>query len=190
MKRVVIVGIGALGSHVALFLRNEATLTVIDFDRVEQKNTLSQLHGKPGVGRNKTQSLQQTMQFLFGLKLGAVPHKLTVDNVNQLLSGPDLIIDCLDNGASRLLVQNFARHTQTPCLHGALAADGAFARVVWDERFEIDSEVGVGAATCEGGEHLPFIGIASSLISRAAQEFLVKGKKIGFELHPGGVTCT
>lgn len=190
MKKITIVGVGALGSHAALFLRNEGDIKIIDFDRVEQKNTLAQLHGKPGVGKNKTQSLGQIMQFLFGLKLRTVPNKLTSDNARELLGDADLIIDCLDNAASRELVQAFSRETKIPCLHGALAADGAFGRVVWDENFVIDSEDGVGAATCEGGEHLPFIGIASSLLARSAQEFLGTGKKIGFELHPGGVTRT
>jgi len=190
MKTVTIIGVGALGSHVVQFLRNEANLKVIDFDRVEQKNTLAQFHGKPGVGKNKVQAIQQTMQFLFGLKVSGVPHKLTPDNTSELLSGSDLLIDCLDNAASRQVVQDFARKSHTPCLHGALAADGSFGRVVWDENFVIDSENVAGAATCEGGEHLPFIGVASALLAKAAQEFIVRGKKIGFELHPGGVTRT
>jgi molybdopterin/thiamine biosynthesis adenylyltransferase len=190
MKYVTIVGAGALGSHLALFLRGEADLKIIDFDRVEQKNTLAQFHGKPSVGKNKAQALGQTLLFMIGLKPTVVPHKLTEVNVRELLINTDLIIDCLDNAASRQLVQGFARDSKIPCLHGALAADGAFGRVVWDENFIIDSEGVAGAATCEGGEHLPFIGVASTLLARAAQEFLATGEKIGFELHPGGVTRT
>ncbi len=189
MKKVMIVGVGALGSHLALFLRNEAELHICDFDRVEQKNVLSQLHGKPGVGKNKTQSLKQTLHFLFGVHVGVVPHKLAAQNANEILHGMDLIIDCLDNAEARRIVQGYARQNKVPCLHGALAADGSFGRVVW-ENFVIDSENVPGAATCEGGEHLPFIGIASALLARAAQDFLLKGKKNGFELHPGGVIRT
>lgn len=185
--KITIVGVGALGSHVALFLRNEAELKVIDFDRVDRKNVLAQFHGIPGVGKNKVQALQQAMQFLFGLKIGGIQHKLTKDNEVQLLADADLIIDCLDNAAAREIVQGFARQSKIPCLHGALAADGAYGRVVWDENFVIDSEGSGGAATCEGGEHLPFIAMVSALLARAAQEFVTKGKKIGFEVYPGGV---
>ncbi len=188
--RITIVGVGALGSHATFFLRNEGEIKIIDFDRVDRKNVLAQFHGLPGVGKNKVQSLQQSMQFLFGLKLAGSPHKLTADNENQLLAESDLILDCLDNAASRELVQGFARRTKTPCLHGALAADGAFGRIVWDENFVIDKETTAGGATCEGGEHLPFIGVVSAYLARAAQEFLTKGKKIGFEIHPGGVLRT
>jgi hypothetical protein len=40
-----------------------------------------------GVGRNKAQAMQQAMQGLFGLRLQAIPHKLTADNVERLLGG-------------------------------------------------------------------------------------------------------
>lgn len=190
MKKVTIVGVGALGSHVALLLRNEADLKLIDFDKVEAKNTLSQFHGKPSVGKNKAEALKQNFTFLFGVKPAAVPHKLTALNVKEVLGGSDLILDCLDNAASRQLVQDFARSSGVPCLHGALAADGAFGRVVWDGNFAIDSEAVQGTATCEGGEHLPFVGVVSSLLARAAQTFLSKGRKIGFEINPSGVIST
>lgn len=185
MKKVTIVGVGALGSHVALLLRNEAALKFVDYDRVEIKNTLAQFHSKPSVGKNKALALQQTISFLFGLKTEAVTHKLTSDNAEQLLGGAELIVDCLDNAVARRVVQDFARRTSTPCLHGALAADGGFGRVVWDERFAIDGE-STGAATCEGGEHLPFIMLAASCLARSAQEFLRDGKRSGFEINP---TC-
>lgn len=187
MKRAVIVGVGALGSHAGFLLRNEAMLHVIDFDRVEQKNTMSQFHGLRTVGKNKAQSFSQLMSFLFGMRVRATPHRLTADNVIQLLDGADLILDCLDNGKSRETVQKFVRDVGIPCLHGALSADGSFGRVIWDEGFEIDYETEEGAATCEDGAHLPFICTVSSFIAKAAQEFLQSGRKTGYYVHPGGV---
>lgn len=191
MKNITIVGVGALGSHVAMLLRNiEATIKVIDFDRVEQKNVQSQFHGKPNVGKLKVQSLSAVMQMLFGAKLTTISSKLVGDNADQLLSGSDLILDCLDNGASRKVVQGYALRAQIPCLHGALAPNGQFGRVVWAEHFTIDSEVGVGAATCEDGEHLPFIAVTASYMAHAAQVFLKSGRKVGFEITPSGALRT
>ena len=182
--KVVIIGVGALGSHVVQFLRGEdIQLFVIDFDRVEQKNTLSQFHARNSVGKNKVQSLQQAMKFLWNTKVEGTPHKLTADNVEQVLSGADLLIDCLDNAEARTLVQTFARKHTVPCLHGALSADGQLGRVVWDEFFTIDGAV-AGTATCEDGEHLPFIGMTSTFLARAAQEFLKTGKKLGWQVLP------
>lgn len=187
MTTITIVGIGALGSHAALFLRNaRATLRVIDFDRVEQKNVAAQFHGSTMVGKSKLQSLQQTLNFLFKSKIEGVPHKLTKENQRELLSGSDLVLDCLDNGPSRRLVQTFVRAAGIPCLHGALAADGGFGRVIWDEHFEIDEATGDGA-TCENGAHLPFIGVTSTLLAKAAQDFLERGVKQSYQVHPNGV---
>jgi len=202
MRRVIVVGAGALGSHVVQFLRSvqDIEIKVIDFDRVERKNVLSQFHGAKTVGKNKAQALSQTMQFMYGLRLQVVPHKLTADNYSKLLGGAFLIIDCLDNAEARKLVQSFARDHDVPCLHGALAADGAFGAVVWDSDFVIDEEPSQGAATCEDGEHLPFIAITSAYLARAAQVFLdswndqepsaERGSRIGFQVHPGGVVKT
>lgn len=186
MKNVIIAGAGALGTHVALFLRNHAQLKMIDFDRVERKNVLSQFHGKASVGKNKAQAMQQTMKFLFGIKVDAVPHRITEDNVDVLLQDADLVIDCLDNAKSRKLIQDFVRDAGIACVHGALAADGAFGQVIWDEDFVIDTEPGDGAATCEDGEHLPFINIVSANLAKSAQEFLQNEKKMGFQINPAG----
>ena len=187
MKKVMVVGAGALGSHVVQFLRSvDCAMTVIDFDRVERKNTLSQFHARAAVGKSKVQSLQQSLRFLFGRELGVVPHRLTADNVEVLLTGADLVLDCLDNAEGRRLVQRQVRAGAIPCLHGALAADGSFGRVVWDEEFQIDAEPHHGAPTCENGEHLPFIAVTAGYLALAARRFVVDGDKIGFNLHPAG----
>ncbi len=187
-KLVTIVGVGALGSHLVQFLRTvpDITIRVIDFDRIETKNTLAQFHARSHVGKLKAPSLQQTMFFLWGTRIEVSSSKLVSDNVRELLGKADLVIDCLDNGEARRLVQGFVRKGSIPCLHGALAADGGFGRVVWDESFIIDDEGVGGAATCEAGEHLPFIAIVSAYLARAAQMFLVNGKKVGFQVSPGG----
>jgi len=193
-QTVIIVGVGALGSHVAQLLRNEANLFVIDFDRVEAKNVLSQFHGKPNVGKGKVAALQQTMNFLWGLKVDGASVKLVDNNVDVLLGREfkwpenivrkaDLVIDCLDNGEARRLVQNWVRAHKMPCLHGALAADGAFGRVIWDEHFVVDDTT-AGAATCEDGAHLPFIMTVSALIARSVQVFLHQSKRQGWSIAP------
>lgn len=191
MKNVVIVGVGALGSHVVQFIRNlPIELIAIDYDHLERKNTMSQFHAKTNVGKNKTLSIQQTMNFLFGIKINVNSNKLVEDNAKQLLIGiqgkTDLIIDCLDNAAARQIVQNFVRAHNIPCLHGALsAAGGSFGRVVWDENFKIDVE-SPSAATCENGNELPFIAITSAYIAQAVKLFIETGNKSGYQISPGG----
>jgi molybdopterin/thiamine biosynthesis adenylyltransferase len=199
MKKIVIVGVGALGSHVVQFLRNvKAEICVIDFDRVEMKNVSSQFHAKNTVGKKKTEGLARSMSFLYGTKLRAIPHRLTADNVTGLLGGADLVIDCLDNAASRRLVQNYCHDVgepgtgkgAIPCLHGALDAAGSFGRVIWSDGFVIDEEGAQGAATCEDGEFLPFIAITAAYLARSAQLFLDTGKQVGFSISPTNVFST
>jgi len=193
-KTVIVVGVGALGSHLVQFLRNEANLFLIDFDRIEAKNMLSQFHGKPGGGKLKVDALKNTMQFLWGLKLDGVTVKLVDNNVDALLGREfkwpvgitrkaDLVVDCLDNGKARRLVQGYVRQHNIPCLHGALAADGGFGRVIWDENFHID-DAAAGVPTCEDGAHLPFIATVSAFLARSAQVFLTNGKKQGWSIAP------
>lgn len=184
---IVIVGVGALGSHLVLLVRNEKVdIKIIDMDRVEQKNVMSQFHGKPGVGKSKVEALKQTMDFLFKRQLTVVGNKLVAENIDVLLKGASLVVDCLDNGASRKLVQDYVRKHNLPCLHGALAPGGAFGRAIWDSDFVIDSEAGAGAATCEDGEFLPFIALTAAYMARSVQLFLKDGKKIGFSISPVG----
>jgi len=186
--KITIIGVGALGSHLVQALRNEkVTLKIVDFDRVEMKNVASQFHFKNGVGKKKVDALKQAMQFCFGRKIETVGNKLTADNVDQLLGDADLLVDCLDNGEARTLVQGFARAKGVPCLHGALAADGGFGRAIWTEDFVIDNEGSGGEPTCEDGEFLPFIEIVASYIAFAVQRFLKDGRKRGFQISPAGV---
>lgn len=184
---ILVVGIGALGSHLVQFIRNEKIdIKVVDFDRVEQKNVMSQFHGKPGIGKSKVEALKQTMDFLFKRQLTMVSNKLVAENIDALMKGATLVVDCLDNGASRKLVQDYARKHNLPCLHGALAPGGEFGRSIWDAQFVIDSELGASAATCEDGEFLPFIALTAAYMARSVQLFLKDGKKVGFSISPVG----
>lgn len=184
---IVIVGVGALGSHVALLGRNwKPGLKLVDHDRVEMKNVLAQFHGKQGVGKNKAQGLAQGLLGFFGIRAEAVPHKITSDNADVLLRGSELVLDCTDNVEARRVITESTMRLGLPCLHGALSADGSFGRVVWAEHFRPDTET-PGQATCEDGEFLPFFGQVGGVMAGAAQQFLRTGAKQSFQVLPGAV---
>ena len=189
MKTVVIVGVGALGSHVALLGRNWGVqLKLVDFDRIEQKNTQAQFHSRMAIRHNKAQALGKALHGLFGVKVVSVPHKLTEDNVEVLLSDSALVIDCTDNAKARAVIQDFIRPNDIPCLHGALSADGSFARIVWDEHFQADHEGEEGQATCEDGEQLPFFALAAAQVAVVAQRFLDDEECRSYQVMPGALT--
>jgi len=176
--RIVFCGVGAIGSTAAVLCRNlEASLVFIDFDRVESKNLLAQAFVKPSVGKNKAEALKLQLLNLHGVKAEAFGVRVTRDNVATLCASADLLVDCFDNQESRLLLSGFARSAGKPLVHGALAADGTFGLVRWDERFVPDAEDTVGQATCEGGAHLPLIGQLGATLARVVQDFVKHGTR-------------
>lgn len=186
---VVLVGVGALGSHLALFARNwVAPLRIVDFDRVEQRNLAAQFHGRQGKGRNKAQALQQLLQGLWGRKVESRPHRLEDTNAEQLLGDARLVIDATDNAATRRRIQDFILPREIPCLHAALSADASFARIVWSEHFTADEEGAPGQATCEDDARLPFFALAAAHAALVAQDFLAEGSRRSVQLTEGAVT--
>lgn len=176
--RILICGVGALGSTAAWFCRNlDAELAFVDFDKVESKNVMAQCFVKASIGKNKAEALKAQMLTFFGIKCEAFSVKLAETNVEQLCGRADLIVDAFDNIASRMVLSNYAKKSGKALVHAAVSGDGTFGIVRWDERFAPDAEDAAGQATCEGGEHLPLIGVLGSSIARVIQDFAKDGTK-------------
>ena len=189
--RIVLCGVGALGSTAALLLRSlDAELVFIDFDRVESKNLLAQAFVKASVGKNKADAMKLQLANFWGVKSESFPVRLTPENVDKLLERAALIIDAFDNRESRDLLSAYCRRTSQPLVHAAISADGTFGIVRWDERFQADPEDHAGQATCEGGEHLPFIGLVSSTLARIVQDFAKDGTRRDAMITLASVTPT
>jgi hypothetical protein len=155
----------------------EPTLVFIDFDRVESKNLLAQAFVKQSLGKNKAEALKAQLLNFHGTKCEAFGVRLTAENVEQLCGPADLIVDCFDNLKSRTVLSTFARAKNKPLVHAAVSGDGTFGLVRWDERFVPDAEDVAGQATCEGGEHLPLIGLLGAALARTIQDFLKGGER-------------
>ena len=176
--RVLFCGVGALGSHAATLCRTlPVELALADFDRVESKNLLSQAFTRPGVGKNKAEVLRLQLRNFYGVESTAYPVRLTAGNIAQVAAGAELLVDCLDNVAGRLVVLEHARASGVVSVHAGLAADGTFGLVRWGERFTPDAEDEPGQATCEGGEHLPFIGLVAATLAGVIRDFVRTGAK-------------
>ena len=189
--RIVFCGVGALGSTAVILCRNlAATLCLVDFDRVESKNVLAQAFVKQSIGKNKADALKLQLQNFHGVKAESFGVKLVAENVEALCGSADLLVDCFDNLASRQLLSAFARRAGKALVHGALAGDGTFGVVRWDERFVPDAEDVEGQATCEGGEQLPLIGVMGGAIARCIQDFIKHGVKRDVMVSLNAVTPT
>lgn len=188
--RIAFCGVGALGSTAVVACRNvDATLRLIDFDRVESKNLLAQAHVKQSVGKNKAAALKLQLANLHGVKAEAFGVRLEASNTEQLLGPADLIVDCFDNLASRLMISDYVRAQDPvrPCVHAAISAGGDVGLVRWDDQFRPDPEDHEGQATCEGGELLPMVSLIGAVLARTIQEFVSDGTRRNSMLSLTGV---
>src|SRR5688572_4560144 len=189
MKKIVFCGVGALGSNAVVVCRNlDIALVLVDFDRVESKNCLSQAFVKNSIGKNKAEALKLQLSSFWGVKAEAFGVRVTEDNVATLCGSADLVVDAFDNAKSRRLLSAWARSANKPLVHAAVSADGTFGMVRWDEQFTPDEEGAEGQATCEGGEHLPIITVIGAALARAIQDFASKGDKRDAMVSLSGVS--
>jgi sulfur-carrier protein adenylyltransferase/sulfurtransferase len=122
--RVLIIGLGGLGSPVALYLAaaGVGTLGLADFDVVSEHNLQRQiLHDTPSVGRPKLASALARLAAL-NPDTRLVPHSegITAANAAALLADYDLVVDCADNFATRYLVNDAAAFARVPLVHGSV----------------------------------------------------------------------
>jgi molybdopterin-synthase adenylyltransferase len=189
--RVVVCGVGALGSTAVHYCRNlDIELRLVDFDRVESKNLAAQWFVKQSVGKNKAEAIRLQLANFYGARAEAFGVRLAATNAAQLLAGGALAVDCFDNADSRIALSDAARTAGMPLVHAALAGDGTFGMVRWDERFVADREDVAGQATCEGGEHLPMIGLVGATLARAIQDFVRTGDRRDYMVSLSGVVRT
>jgi len=176
--RIVFAGAGAVGSTALWFCRNlDGDIVVIDFDRVESRNLLAQVFTRQAIGKNKAEASKLQLKNYYGKNIEAFGVRLVKENIDRLCESANLLVDAFDNADSRRLLSQFARSKQIPLVHAAMSADATFAIVRWDERFEADVEDTPGQATCEGGDHLPFVGVLGATLARIIQDFVTGGLK-------------
>lgn len=179
MKTTLIVGLGAVGSHVALAMRNEGRLVLCDHDRVEAKNLMAQNYAGDCVGDNKAHCTAQSLdafEYLELSMLDCVPRKLALLNASHIMNGVDLVVDCTDNIAARTAMAEVASDLKLPLLHASVSADGSCGRSGWAPEFVPDAEE-PGVPTCEDGAALPFYLMFGGLIATQAQAFLRTGEQ-------------
>ena len=100
-SKVLIVGLGGLGSPVALYLAAAGVgeLYLADFDRLDLSNLQRQIvHDSSALGALKVQSAQARLHALNPqIAVHTVSDKLDQDNLPALLQSVDLVLDCTDN---------------------------------------------------------------------------------------------
>jgi adenylyltransferase/sulfurtransferase len=135
--KVLCVGAGGLGSPALLYLAaaGVGTLGVIDFDVVDESNLQRQIiHGQSDVGRPKALSARDSIKEVNPYVTVIVHDEaLTNDNVMQIFSRYDLIVDGTDNFATRYMVNDACVLLGKPYVWGSIYRFDGQASVFWSE---------------------------------------------------------
>ncbi len=123
-SRVLVVGLGGLGSPAALYLAaaGVGTLGLVDSDTVEASNLQRQvIHAESRIGMPKVESARRVIADL-NPDVAVVGHALRLgrENVEELFAAYDVVVDCTDNFPARYLVSDAGVRTGTPVVHASI----------------------------------------------------------------------
>lgn len=122
--RILIIGLGGLGSPVALYLAaaGAGTLGLADADTVSLSNLQRQIiHTTADIGRPKIESAASSIKAVNpDVTVELLPGFITSGNAAAIIGRYDVVADCTDSFATRLLVSDTCRELAKPMVHAAV----------------------------------------------------------------------
>ncbi|MEY4166175.1 MAG: putative molybdopterin synthase sulfurylase MoeB [Actinomycetota bacterium] len=123
-SKVLMLGAGGLGSPAALYLAaaGVGTIGIVDMDEVDASNLQRQiLHNLDRVGERKVDSAKKTLVGLNpDVNVVTYDTRLAADNILDIMSGYDVIVDGADNFPSRYLLNDASVKLGIPVVHGSI----------------------------------------------------------------------
>ncbi|MEP6642079.1 MAG: molybdopterin-synthase adenylyltransferase MoeB [Gaiellales bacterium] len=123
-SKVLLIGAGGLGSPAGLYLAaaGVGTLGIIDADVVDASNLQRQiLHTVDRVGTPKVDSAEATIRALNpDVTVVKYATRLTSENVLDVITGYDVIVDGTDNFPTRYLLNDASLVAGIPVVHGSI----------------------------------------------------------------------
>ena len=131
---VLVVGAGALGSPVAMYLTGAGVgrLGIVDADAVELSNLHRQLlHFTPDLGVPKAHSAAAKLSFLNpGVAVEPYQVRLEAANAAALVEGSDLVVDCSDSFATRYAVNAACCAAGVPLVEGGVTGTSGLVMAI------------------------------------------------------------
>lgn len=134
-SKVLIVGLGGLGSSVFYYLASAGigTIGIIDKDKVELSNLNRQiLHNEDNLNQPKTVSASEKIQKMNkDIKIKPYNKPLTHENAEKIISGYDFVVEASDNFETKFLVNDFCVKLGIPfVIGGVLQFEGQLMTVL------------------------------------------------------------
>jgi molybdopterin/thiamine biosynthesis adenylyltransferase len=122
--RVLVIGVGGLGSPVGYYLTaaGVGNLTIVDNDEVDLSNLQRQIaHSTKTIGMPKVDSARAMFEALNpDVRIRAVRQRITAENISGLIGGHDIVVDCCDNFPTRFLINDACVLLGKPLVSGAI----------------------------------------------------------------------
>jgi molybdopterin-synthase adenylyltransferase len=182
-SHVVILGLGGLGSPVAMYLASAGIgeLTLIDDDLVELSNLQRQIiHQDSNVGQTKVASAKVALQKINSdCVINIIDERLKESQLNEIISNKTIVVDCCDNFETRFMLNRICFTHKVPLVSGAairwegqlstflMTADLPCYRCLYEEDSFTDQ-------TCsQNGVVAPLVGIIGSMQAMEAIKVIV-----------------
>lgn len=172
--RVLVIGLGGLGSPVAMYLAASGVghLVLVDFDHVELSNLQRQvIHSSADIGRDKVASARDRITALNpDVKVTTLAYVLEDEELEKEISSADVVVDASDNFETRFVLNAFCFRAGKPLVSGAaVRMEGQVG--VFDPRAPnsgcyrclYTDESGEGEACSQVGVLAPLLGIIGSV---------------------------
>jgi adenylyltransferase/sulfurtransferase len=181
--RVLIIGLGGLGSPASMYLAaaGVGTLVLSDFDCVEVSNLQRQIvHSYANIGESKVLSAKQTITNLNpDCSVIAKDWELEPQDLIEEIGLADIVLDCSDNFFTRFTLNKACIAQETPLISGAATRYTGQIMTIIPKRggcYEclypavITEEYTLG---CEQGIISPLVGVIGSLQALQAMQYLI-----------------
>ncbi len=201
--RVLIIGMGGLGSPASLYLASAGVghLVLSDFDRVELSNLQRQIvHREESIGEPKAISARQTLESVnSSIQITAIDWQLDDNELEEQIAAADVVLDCSDNFETRFQVNASCFRHKTPLVSGAaIRMEGQLAS--FDPRQDASpcyhclygDEAGFAETCALEGVLSPVVGVIGTLQALEAVKLItgvgetLVGKLLLFDALGGG----
>lgn len=120
-KTIVVLGCGGIGSYTAEFLAKYGfNLKLVDYDLVDESNLSRQNYNYDDLNKPKVDMLKKKLKKSNpNVNIETFNKKFNSNNFKTILENSDLILDCLDNMESKMVLNDACLKLKIPYIHMA-----------------------------------------------------------------------